>query len=430
MRSAIHNIRLLINERLIVVLLVILSPLSCVSSEPSNPLHTQVDALFISVISRPLAGEKWFSGSDREINWRLPLEGVDSLVTMQLYCDNQLHETITDIPNTGSFSWSVPNRPSDACRLEIIGSNGFKVSSGNFTIARPPVLEVLDVGGPGAEPSAIREFLVFKSRRSGNDDLWLKNRRSGELVQLTNHPGADVDAKFFKPNGNVFAFTSDRTGRKEIWMMSITGREAKQVTRTGGSSPAWQPSFFQFPNVAYKRAEPPGSSRTHIFSTRLQLPTTNIVPLPPVIEVFDEEQVTSGSSSIGSTSNIISLDWGAPGAENIIIYDIGSAPGTLWRLDVPFEGIAVNGRNHPVFFSIPSVLSAKHPSFSISGAQIAFSSGGDLWLVPITGGPPTQLTSGPEEDDFPDWASETEIVFQRRSSNADDWTLWAIRLEG
>jgi hypothetical protein len=55
----------------------------------------------------------------------------------------------------------------------IIGS-GQMVTSGKFIITDPPILEQLDIGGPGWEPSALREFIIFTSSRSGNADLWLK----------------------------------------------------------------------------------------------------------------------------------------------------------------------------------------------------------------------------------------------------------------
>jgi hypothetical protein len=194
----------------------------------------------------------------------------------------------------------------------------------------------------------------------------VKNRRTGELVQLTFHPDVDGESNLFKPNGNVLAFTSGRSGREEIWMMSITTRKAKQVTKTGGSNPAWQPSFFQFPTVAYKRS---AQGRTHIYATRLQIPTTDIVPLPVTIQVFPEDQVTSGSSSLGSLSNIKTLDWGTPGIDNVIIYDFGSTPGTLWRLDVPFEGIAINGRDPPDFFTCRVCCPLPTPLFRSAGQR-------------------------------------------------------------
>lgn len=349
---------------------------------------------------------------------------------MQLFCENQLLEVIEGIPNTCSFSWTVPGRESRSCQVTIVVGSGQMASSGNFIISRPPVLREIDIGGPGREPSSIREFVVFTSNRNGNEDLWIKNRRTGDLDQSTFFPGKDGEANLFKPNGNVFAFTTERTGRKEIWMMSIITREAKQVTKSGGSSPAWQPSFFQFPTIAYKRMEASNVSRTHIYATRLQIPTTDIVPLPVTIPVFPEDQVSSGSSAIGSTSNIKSMDWGNPGVDNLIMYDNGIAPSTLWRLLVPFEGISVSGRNQPNRFNIPVGISPSHPSFSLSGAKIAFSSGGDLWFISINGGAPTQLTSGTEEDNFPDWSSESEIVFQRRLTDTSPWELWSIRIGG
>lgn len=355
-----------LRKRWLFVLLTLAS-CSCVSSEQTNPLRNQVEELFIPAITRPLSGEQWFTGSNREINWRFPRDVSDSLVTLQVFCDDQLLEVIENVPNTGSYSWAVPNQKSRSCQIHMIIGSGQMVTSGKFIVTDPPILEQLDIGGPGWEPSALREFIIFTSSRSGNADLWLKNRRTGDLVQLTFHPDVDGESNLFKPNGNVLAFASGRSGREEIWMMSITTRKEKQVTKTGGSNPAWQPSFFQFPTVAYKRS---AQGRTHIYATRLQIPTTDIVPLPVTIPVFPEDQVTSGSSSLGSLSNIKTLDWGTPGVDNVIIYDIGNAPGTLWRLDVPFEGIAINGRDQPDFFTCRVCCPLPTPLFRSAGQRL------------------------------------------------------------
>ena len=190
---------------------------------------------------------------------------------MQLFCENQLLEVIEGIPNTCSFSWTVPGRESRSCQVTIVVGSGQMASSGNFIISRPPVLREIDIGGPGREPSSIREFVVFTSNRNGNEDLWIKNRRTGDLAQSTFFPGKDGEANLFKPNGNVFAFTSERTGRKEIWMMSIITREAKQVTKSGGSSPAWQPSFCHISNDSVQK----NGSIKCIKNTYLRHPTPN-----------------------------------------------------------------------------------------------------------------------------------------------------------
>ena len=109
-----------LRKRWLFVLLTLAS-CSCVSSEQTNPLRNQVEELFIPAITRPLNGEQWFTGSNREINWLFPRDVSDSLVTLQVFCDDQLLEVIENVPNTGSYSWAVPNQkcvssPRHPCR--------------------------------------------------------------------------------------------------------------------------------------------------------------------------------------------------------------------------------------------------------------------------------------------------------------------------
>ncbi len=68
-------------------------------------------------------------------------------------------------------------------------------------------------------------------------------------------------------------------------------------------------------------------------------------------------------------------------------------------------------------------------SLTISDAFIVFSHAGDLWRVGRNGGPAQQLTTGPEEDDFPVFSPDgLNILFSRRG--ADDWNVYVIGAQG
>jgi WD40-like Beta Propeller Repeat len=87
--------------------------------------------------------------------------------------------------------------------------------------------------------------LAFTSDRSGNDEIWLVTIADGTLTQLTDH-GAGDWVPAFSPDGTRVAFVSDRTGEPEIWSMAIDGSDLRNLTNhpqhfDGQWSVAWSP---------------------------------------------------------------------------------------------------------------------------------------------------------------------------------------------
>lgn len=78
--------------------------------------------------------------------------------------------------------------------------------------------------------------IAFVSKRSGNPEIWVMNISSPQasnstpfdhrppatlLHQLTHHPAVDKDPNW-SPDGRFLAFTSTRSGNKEIWVMDVS----------------------------------------------------------------------------------------------------------------------------------------------------------------------------------------------------------------
>jgi len=75
-------------------------------------------------------------------------------------------------------------------------------------------------------------WIVFSSNRTGNLDLWLFDRQSGELRQLTDDATQDWDPGF-TPDGRRVLFSSGRGGNLEIWSIDLDGSNARQVSADG-----------------------------------------------------------------------------------------------------------------------------------------------------------------------------------------------------
>jgi serine/threonine protein kinase/Tol biopolymer transport system component len=83
---------------------------------------------------------------------------------------------------------------------------------------------------PAYSPDGDR--VIFSSNRGGNVDVWIVDRRTGELQQLTDHPADDFDPAI-TPDGDHMLWSSNRGGNMEIWMANADGSGARQVTHDG-----------------------------------------------------------------------------------------------------------------------------------------------------------------------------------------------------
>jgi Tol biopolymer transport system component len=114
------------------------------------------------------------------------------------------------------------------------------------------------VGGAGHEEAMTTEteaaealdtspdgrFLVYArnaSRTRTNLDLWIMPLTSGgKATPFLAAPFSENEASF-APDGRWLAFTSDESGREEVYVTSFPGHEGKwQISSGGGSAPRWR----------------------------------------------------------------------------------------------------------------------------------------------------------------------------------------------
>jgi TolB protein len=76
------------------------------------------------------------------------------------------------------------------------------------------------------------EEIAYTSNRSGNYDIWVISLKDGKQRQLTREPAYDAEPAW-SPEGREIAFISTRSGKREIWVMSALGDHPRQLTQTG-----------------------------------------------------------------------------------------------------------------------------------------------------------------------------------------------------
>lgn len=130
-------------------------------------------------------------------------------------------------PKTGREIAFISDRGGSP-RIYLIGADG--------TNERP----FLSLGGQMDSPSWSPDgrFIAFTwDGDGGTFNIYLADVASGQVLRLTREGRNESPA--WSPDSRHIVFQSNRTGRWEIWAMHIDGSEQRQLTRTGGRSPAW-----------------------------------------------------------------------------------------------------------------------------------------------------------------------------------------------
>jgi dipeptidyl aminopeptidase/acylaminoacyl peptidase len=101
--------------------------------------------------------------------------------------------------------------------------------------------------------------IAFTSNRDGNNEIYVMNADGSNPVNLTRNESNDYWPAW-SPDGTKIAFASLRSGNNDIYIMNADGSNVFQLTTRGGTEPVWRPAV---------RGD----------DLLLKLPT--VIPLPP-----------------------------------------------------------------------------------------------------------------------------------------------------
>jgi len=92
------------------------------------------------------------------------------------------------------------------------------------------------------EPPPILGQIAFTSDRDGDSNIYVMDADGGNVRQLTDDPKQDVDPAW-SPDGTRIAFDSDRDGDDDIYVMGADGGNVQQLTDDPpwDWDPAWSP---------------------------------------------------------------------------------------------------------------------------------------------------------------------------------------------
>ncbi len=136
---------------------------------------------------------------------------------------------------TVGAGFSDPRAPVDIWRVGTDGSDPVNLTADN---SGNDALATISPDG---------RWIVFRSGREGQMDLYLVDSDGSNVRRLTQDPAVDTMPSF-SPDGRRIAFSSTRTGNYEIFLLDLTEEgesagAAVQVTRSPGMDvhPGWSP---------------------------------------------------------------------------------------------------------------------------------------------------------------------------------------------
>lgn len=236
--------------------------------------------------------------------------------------------------------------------------------------------------------------VVFTGWASGNSEIYLlKGIESKEPINLTQHPANDR-RPCWSPDGKKIAFTSDRTGDEEIYIMDIETRKVERITYYSGydGHPAWCPKGGR---IAFTSDRDAGSSDIYI------------------IDLLTKEIVRRTDHMLAG-----SLDWTPDG--NKLAFCSGFGGKSAICLIDPYRDVLVSSPDECeviVEQPPPGYVYLQEMSFSPDGTMVAFTStkivGGtrDVCTIDLSTGDFKNLTKPfPHHDDDPCWSPDGKFI--------------------
>ncbi|MHC4730288.1 MAG: DPP IV N-terminal domain-containing protein, partial [Planctomycetota bacterium] len=302
--------------------------------------------------------------------------------------------------------------------------------------------------------------IAFSSNRNGNYDISVMSIDGGEPKQITFHSAVEIVCNWSR-DGKKILYISNRDqgpGRLDLYEIAVDGGPSRRITYDGAREGSYSPDGTK---IVYVRGynsiywdNYKGSANYDIYVIDAKGGTPR-----RVTDTDDNERYPTFAAD-GKTIYFVAEEDGVAnfysipqeGGKRTQVtkyekYDV-HRPDVNWdSKTVVFEIVgqlytadltAPAPKPTPVKLTIKSdvrnsglemrtvTAGGEQVHVSADGSQVAFTLGGDIWVMPAGGGKGKQVTSGPDKDEWPRFSPDgTKIAYfsNRRGPNADIFVL-------
>ncbi len=237
-----------------------------------------------------------------------------------------------------------------------------------------------------------------KEANSSNTDIYLAPVKGGDPYRFVRSDGADYEP-CWSPDGRKLAFVSTRGGSPQIWVIPVDGGEAKKITDipTGVSSPLWSPDGKRF---AFTSSVYPDCGDMDCNEKKLNEHNDGKVKAR-LIDHLLFRHWNYWREGRWDHLFLTGMDGGEPVEIN------------KGRTDVP--PISLGGSRDYGFSP-----DGKEICYTLNpDPMVAISTNNDIWIVPVAGGEPKNLTAGnPANDNSPRYSPNGRYIAWRSMTRA------------
>lgn len=236
--------------------------------------------------------------------------------------------------------------------------------------------------------------IAFTSDRDGNSEIYVIDQDGGNVTNLSNNVASD-DRPSWSPDGLRLAFASNRDGNWEIYVMDADGANQTNLTSNGADDryPAWSPDGSKIAFYSYRDGN---------------------------WEVYSMNADGSSPSNLTNNSANDSYPAWSPNGSKIAFHTDRDGNFEVYVMDANGSG-QTNLTNN--------VAEDGAPAWSPATSTIAFRSARDgnqeIYLMNADGSSQTRLTSNSATDVDPSWSPDgTKLAFASdRVGNYDVYTM-------
>lgn len=325
-----------------------------------------------------------------------------------------LNHRIVGARRTSSASGNCVLKPTEGARSHRRGHAARRFHAAWLILGLAPIVSLLGCGGESNETSGQHTATIaFTVNRSGFGEIWVMDSDGRNRIQLTEPSQPDVDASGstspdWSPDGSFIAFASsgEPSGDErdlDIWVMRADGSERRRLTNDDvhDGTPVWSPdgsrlAFAHTPELGTEDAD--GVIVVMDANGRGRIEITRHPETPDVI--FDSQPAWSPDGSIIAFSR---ATFTSDGQARTAIYTIEpTGAGEHLLVDDATE-LSWSPEGSRIVFT----------SFRDRNGETCFhecSPSGEIYVAKAEGTGLRRLTVSQANDHAPAWASDGQLI--------------------
>ncbi len=297
-----------------------------------------------------------------------------------------------------------------------------------FTGGRDPFLRIFVVPSEGGQAQVVTEedanalmpswspdgrWLYFSSERSGRVNLYkipFQDGRAGPLHQVTAGGGEDLQARL-DPQGKRIAYSSVRAAM-DLWEYDLKSGQASRLTSETTMEDNARPS----PDGTWLAFASNRLGGNHLWLLNRQTGSLTQVSTIPNLNLqvpshwsWDGRYLFYLRSTTPGRGNTIWQYEVSTGADKFLLVDSGGQPVLIHRIEL------ASGKREVLVQLAAGSGWGGDLDCSPDGRWVAFhvqrGDDRDIWLMPLAGGIPRQLTFGDDEDSHPAWSADSRFIY-------------------